>query len=447
MLYQSLSVASPTVTFSVFASGGSQLEFPDGDTPGNWLTISPATEQDLSQSDYTLTLNTASADFPDPFPLAGKTINVVNKGDETKKTTFKLKLKSDITVTSAITGNAEFDAGKGILRLYNNPNDKITLNVKVIGGVELDVTANWLTVDKTITDKNMNTYVFSVGAGASTGVSQKLTFRSKADNSITKVYTVYSIKKELVFSNYTDNSSYSYIDNLSDTNPAITYFPCDGSYCEFTVVSPKGINISASSAWASVTEYSSDKNSATGVVTSKVRVRRTQSDSYYGDFNQTNFAATVSNGYFNLSSDKKTFTVKQYTGGIVYPKSNVPANKVSGYNDYWVAGENGYQNGRGTVSYSNLLTMINNSTACPPGWRVPVLSDFSNMTRIDGLNNNGHINEIHYWSSYTQLKTAFNGNYYWTKDGDGRGFLTNNDGFGLWDFGKGNGSVTYRCIK
>ena len=197
VLYQSSSVTSPAVEFSVFSSGGSKLEFPDGDTPGNWLTISPATEQDLSQSNYTLTLNSSAADFSDPFPVDGKTIHIVNKGDETKKTIFKLKLKSDITATSAIAGNAEFDASKDILRLYNNPNDKITLNVNAVGGVELDATVDWLTVDKTITDKNTNTYVFSVGAGASTGVSQKLTFRSKADNSITKVYTVYSIKKEL----------------------------------------------------------------------------------------------------------------------------------------------------------------------------------------------------------------------------------------------------------
>ena len=445
ILYQSSSVPSPTLTFSVFSSGGSKLEFPDSDTPGNWLIISPDIEQDLSQSDYTLTLNTAAVDFPDPFPLADKTINVVNKGDETKKTTFKLKLKSDITVTSAITGNAEFDASKGILRLYNNPNDKITLNVKVIGGVELDATADWLTVDKTITDKNMNTYVFSVGAGASTGVSQKLTFRSKADNSITKVYTVYSIKKELVFSNYTDNSSYSYIDNLSNTNPAITYFPCINSYCEFTVVSPKGINISASSAWASVTEYSNDKNSATGVVTSKVRVQRTQYGDYYGDLRQSTFTATVSNKYPSQTS--KSFSIAQKN--VVYPTGQKPANKVTGSSrSYWVAGEDRYQGETSNVYWQDMRNLISKGTACPSGWRVPSYSDLTDIMR----NSNPGMCVEHSWdSSSSQLKTAFgltgSYRYCWISDESGHGLYMTTSSYGYWDFGANNSSVTYRCIK
>lgn len=390
VLYQSSSVASPTVTFSVFASGGSKLEFPDDDTPGNWLTVSPATEQSLSQSDYTLTLNTAAADFPDPFPVGGKTINIVNKGDETKKTTFKLKLKSDITTTSAIAGNAEFDASKDILRLYNNPGDKITLNVNAIGGVELDATSSWLTVDKTITDKNKNTYVFSVGASGSTDVNQKLTFRSKADNSITKIYTVYSIKKELVFSNYTDNSSYSYIDNLNNVAPAITYFPCENSYCEFTVVSPKGINISASSAWASVTEYSSDKNSATGVVTSKVRVQRTQSGDYYGDLRQSTFTAAVSNKYPSQAS--KSFSIAQKE--VVYPNSNSPAKSISSADNriqWWVAPIN--ENNGNKMYYTTFES--NKNRVCPSGWKVPSSANYRTLIGATGGNaiSNDHINQ------------------------------------------------------
>lgn len=390
VLYQSSSVASPAVTFSVFASGGSKLEFPDDDTPGNWLTVSPATEQSLSQSDYTLTLNTAAADFPDPFPVGGKTINIVNKGDETKKTTFKLKLKSDITTTSAIAGNAEFDASKDILRLYNNPGDKITLNVNAIGGVELDATSSWLTVDKTITDKNKNTYVFSVGASGSTDVNQKLTFRSKADNSITKIYTVYSIKKELVFSNYTDNSSYSYIDNLNNVAPAITYFPCENSYCEFTVVSPKGINISASSAWASVTEYSSDKNSATGVVTSKVRVQRTQSGDYYGDLRQSTFTAAVSNKYPSQAS--KSFSIAQKE--VVYPNSNSPAKSISSADNriqWWVAPIN--ENNGNKMYYTTFES--NKNRVCPSGWKVPSSANYRTLIGATGGNaiSNDHINQ------------------------------------------------------
>lgn len=432
VLYQSSSVTSPAVEFSVFSSGGSKLEFPDGDTPGNWLTISPATEQDLSQSNYTLTLNSSAADFPDPFPVDGKTIHIVNKGDETKKTIFKLKLKSDITATSAIAGNAEFDASKDILRLYNNPNDKITLNVNAVGGVELDATVDWLTVDKTITDKNTNTYVFSVGAGASTGVSQKLTFRSKADNSITKVYTVYSIKKELVFNNYTDNSSYSDIDNLSNANPAITYFPCEGSYCEFTVVSPKGVNISASSVWASVTEYSSDKNSVTGVVTSKVRVQRTQSGDYYGDLRQETFTATVSNKYPSQTS--KSFSIAQKN--VVYPGSGKPANPID--NDsyhFWVAPVDVAR-----AHYNQVSTV-----SCPSGWRIPSVNDFEHIQGASWSSSNLNVT----YSGNSQVLVAFSGvNDYWSSNpGDyALGFYILNSRYGIWTFGVGN-PRSIRCIK
>ncbi|WP_195439865.1 fibrobacter succinogenes major paralogous domain-containing protein, partial [Parabacteroides goldsteinii] len=432
VLYQSSSVTSPAVEFSVFSSGGSKLEFPDGDTPGNWLTISPATEQDLSQSNYTLILNSSAADFPDPFPVDGKTIHIVNKGDETKKTTFKLKLKSDITATSAIAGNAEFDASKDILRLYNNPNDKITLNVNAVGGVELDATVDWLTVDKTITDKNTNTYVFSVGAGASTGVSQKLTFRSKADNSITKVYTVYSIKKELVFNNYTDNSSYSDIDNLSNANPAITYFPCEGSYCEFTVVSPKGVNISASSVWASVTEYSSDKNSVTGVVTSKVRVQRTQSGDYYGDLRQETFTATVSNKYPSQTS--KSFSIAQKN--VVYPGSGKPANPID--NDsyhFWVAPVDVAR-----AHYNQVSTV-----SCPSGWRIPSVNDFEHIQGASWSSSNLNVT----YSGNSQVLVAFSGvNDYWSSNpGDyALGFYILNSRYGIWTFGVGN-PRSIRCIK
>lgn len=435
VLYQSSSVTSPAVEFSVFSSGGSKLEFPDGDTPGNWLTISPATEQDLSQSNYTLTLNSSAADFPDPFPVDGKTIHIVNKGDETKKTIFKLKLKSDITATSAIAGNAEFDASKDILRLYNNPNDKITLNVNAVGGVELDATVDWLTVDKTITDKNTNTYVFSVGAGASTGVSQKLTFRSKADNSITKVYTVYSIKKELVFSNYTDNSDYSSINNISNATPEITYFPCADSYCEFTVVSPKGITVGGSS-WAKAIEYSKTILSS-GAIQSVIRVQRVYADIYFASF-KSRFTITVSNNYPSQSS--KSFGISQYQAGIVYPGSKYPANPV---NSYWVAPVNSAN----SISYYDMRNRVTNGTACPSGWWIP--SHGENLT-IMGISDGNTL--AYNLNSYPQVKKAYGNNpgdvYYWASNNDpiGWGLRFFNGWFSTWTLGEKN-ICNLRCVK
>ncbi|KKB50399.1 hypothetical protein [Parabacteroides gordonii] len=439
MLYQSASVASPAVTFSVFASGGSKLEFPDDDTPGNWLKITPAAEQDLSQSDYTLAFNTDAADFPNPFPLEGKTVNVVNRGDDTKKTILTLKLKSDITVTSTTEGKAEFDNSSSTLRLYNNGSDRIKLTANTIGGSELVGVPGWLTVTKENDNTNQTTYTFAPNG---VGGNAKFSIRSKADNTILKTYTVYSISPDITYSSLTTPSSYTTSSNLTvptNTSPVITFFPCSNSTATFTITSPQGVIVSNPDSWAG-TSSSETTLSTTGQKKTTVTLYRNYSDASYNGF-YGNISFTMKEKY---SGNTRTVTIKQYPDGIVYPGSNVPANQVNGYN---VAGENGYQNGRGNVSYSNLLTMISNSTACPPGWRIPVLSDFILMTKIDALNTNGHINVLHSWNGYDQLRKAFNGNLYWTRDGNGRGFLATDEGFGLWDFGTSNGGVTYRCIK
>lgn len=443
VLYQSSSVASPTVTFSVFASGGSELVFPDGDTPGNWLTVSPATEQGLSQSDYTLTLNTIAADFPDPFPVGGKTINIVNKGDETKKTTLTLKLKSDITVTSSAAGQAELDGSEG-LRLYNNGSDNIKLTVNTIGGSEMVNAPAWVTVTKENENKNQTTYTIAPNG---IGTNAEFSIRSRADNMISKIYKVYSISPDITYSGFSASESrYTTISGLttSATSPTtITYFPCSGATAQFIVTSPKGVVVSNTTNWAETSE--TEKNLSTGQKQTIFKVVRGSgySDTDFAAINKSNLSVTITDKY---SNNKKVITIKQYTVGIVFPGSKVPANSVSGNGRFWVAGENGYQNGRGYVPYNSLMDWINRGTACPLGWRVPSKQDYVNLANISDLE--AKVNKITPWGSYTQLKTAFIGYLYWASDGKGRGFLTDsNNGFGMWDLGRENAATTYRCIK
>ena len=78
-LYQSKEDTPPSMGFKVFASGGSEFSLNEnGNVWEDWLTITPRTKQDLSQSEYTLTLNASSANIPSPYPSTGKTIYIIN---------------------------------------------------------------------------------------------------------------------------------------------------------------------------------------------------------------------------------------------------------------------------------------------------------------------------------------------------------------------------------
>lgn len=432
MLYQSASVASPAVTFSVFASGGSKLEFPDDDTPGNWLKITPAAEQDLSQSDYTLAFNTDADDFPDPFPLTGKTVNVVNRGDDTKKTTLTLKLKSDITVTSATVNKAEFDASGNILRLYNNGSDKIKLTAKTIGGSELVEVPGWVTVTKENDNKNQTTYIFAPNG---VGGNAKFSIRSKADNTILKTYTVYSIDPGITYSSLTTPSNYTTSSNLTvptNTSPVITFFPCSNSTTTFTITSPQGVTVSNPGSWAG-TSSSETTLSTTGQKKTTVTLYRNYSDADYYYF-RSNLSFTINEKY---SGNTRTVTIKQYPDGIVYPGSDKPANLISNARcNVWVAPVNAAYN----VSYSNI-----GSISCPSGWRIPSVSDFENIQNVNFV---APANKL--YTDNPKVIVAFPVGLYWSSNpgelGIGLHVPSSGTEYGVWTLGTGN-RCFIRCIK
>lgn len=432
ILYKSSSVASPAVTFSVFASGGSQLVFPDGDTPGDWLKITPATEQNLSQSNYTLAFNTDAADFPNPFPLEGKTVNVVNRGDDTKKTILTLKLKSDITVTSTTEGKAEFDNSSSTLRLYNNGSNRIKLTANTIGGSELVDVPSWVTVTKENENKNQTTYIFAPNG---VGGNAKFSIRSKADNTILKTYTVYSISPDITYSSLTTPSSYTTSSNLTvstNTSPVITFFPCSNSTTTFTITSPQGVTVSNLNSWA-VISSSETTLSSTGQKKTTVTLSQNYSDADYYYF-RSNLSFTINEKY---SGNTRTVTIKQYPDGIVYPGSDKPANLISNARcNVWVAPVNAAYN----VSYSNI-----GSISCPSGWRIPSVSDFENIQNVNFV---APANKL--YKDNPEVIVAFPVGLYWSSNpgefGIGLHVPSSGTEYGVWTLGTGN-RCFIRCIK
>lgn len=437
-LYQTTSILQPAATLNVFASGGSKLDLTGWTSPINWLTVSPAMEQDVSSADYVFSLNSSDVSFPDPYPLEGKTVTFTNKANEEMKEIVTLKLKSDLSITSTSEGQAEFDNSNSTLRLYNNNADKVKLTVKTIGGSEVVNVPAWLTVTKENDGKNQTTYTFYVASGASTGVNADITIRSKADNSIFKTYKVYSISTAVTFSTPTKSNSYTTISNFTSTTPTIDYFACAGSYVDFTVTSPKGITVKND--WSEL-KIISESTLATGQKQTNVRLQTVHDDQWHST-STSNCTLTVTDKYSN--SLKKSIIVKQYL--IVYPGSKIPPSKVDGNGSFWVASENRYNGATGNLVYADLKKLMDTNKACPSGWRVPSLDDFKNIVNNAGFA--ATFNRKVAWPT-TQLKNIFNGSYYWISSQVGNidGVVTANDGLGIWNVGLDNTGITYRCIK
>lgn len=433
-LYQTTVVPQPIATLNVFASGGSQLDFTGWNSPVNWLTVSPAMEQNASSANYVLTLNSSDVTFPNPYPLEGKAFTFTNKANETMTETVTLKLKSDLAVTSTTEGQAEFDNSSSTLRLYNNNSDKVILTVNTIGGSEIVNVPSWLTVTKGDEGKNTTTYTFNIPSSGTTGVNSTFEIRSKADNSIVKTYKVYSFSKEVTFSTPSSSSPYTTIGDFSSPTPTINYFACAGSYIEFTVTSPKGVTATDGSWCAS--RIMSETTLATGQKQTSIRLQTTQNDSYHGT-PTSDCTVTVKDKY--SGSTKKTITVKQYR--VVYPGSNVPPNPLD---VYWVAPVNSAN----SISYEDMRNRVSRGTACPDGWSVPSLDQYASIT---GIKLSDPIYS-HNLGSFPQLKTAYGyvyntgSVYYWASDATSRYVLRLYDGhIALQTLNSGNSNL--RCIR
>ena len=432
LLNKTSTVTDPSVTVSVFASGGSELEnIPD------WLKVSPASSQTLSNAPYVFTADVSNASFPNPFPADGVTITVKNTGDKSKTQDITIKMKSNVTVSCAAAGQAEYDTNSNAIRLYNDENAKVTLNVNSIGGTELVNKPDWLTVTDD-SNKNDGKYTFFVANNGTTGVNQKVTFRNKVDNTIvSKEFTVYSNSKSaIIFSNYDDNSSYSSIDNINNSTPIITYFPCADSYCQFTVISPKGVTVGTNQSWANAT-ITSTTTLSSGNRQSVVKITRTNNDTYYDDLRQSNMTVTFSNIYPGQAA--KTIIVSQKS--VVFPGSKVPANRIDGNAVYYVAP---VEQGGGYMNYQDMR----NKYPCPSPWKKPSSTDFKKMVKREDFNitNTAMIP----WSGTlgAQIKAAYPGDRnIWCSDDIVYVFrVRTKDGWGFYSWQEG-ATAAVRCVK
>lgn len=435
-LYQTTVVPQPIAILNVFASGGSKLDFKEWSSPVNWLTVSPAMEQNASSANYVLTLNSSDATFPNPYPLEGKAFTFTNKANETMTETITLKLKSDLVITSTTEGQAEFDNSSSTLRLYNNNSDKVILTVNTIGGSEIVNAPSWLTVTKGNEGKNTATYTFNIPSSGTTGVNSTFEIRSKADNSIVKAYKVYSISKDVTFSNPSKNSNYTTISNFSSTTPIVDYFACAGSYVDFTVTSPKGITVSND--WCEL-KIMSETTLATGQKQTNLRLQTIHNDSWHGTAT-SNCTVTVKDKY--SGSTKKSITVKQYR--VVYPGSNVPPNPLNGY---WVAPVNSAS----WISYDDMRNRVTRGTACPDNWSIPSLEVYRSFAGIPSdLLTTGNGYDA---NSYPQLKIAYGVKSasdepnFWASDGtNGYGLRFWSGRVAFWNLGRENRS-NLRCVR
>ena len=432
LLNKTSTVTDPSVTVSVFASGGSELEnVPD------WLKVSPASSQTLSNAPYVFTADVSNASFPNPFPTDGVTITVKNSGDKSKTQDITIKMKSNVTVSCAAAGQAEYDTNSNAVRLYNDENAKVTLNVNSIGGTELVNKPDWLTVTDD-GNKNDGKYTFYVANNGTTGVNQKVTFRNKVDNTIvSKEFTVYSNSKSaIIFSNYDDNSSYSSIDNINNSTPTITYFPCAESYCQFTVISPKGVTVSINRSWANAT-ITSTTTLPSGIRQSVVKITRAYNDDYYDDLKQNDITVTFSNMYPGQATKKITVSQKS----VVFPGSKVPANRIDGNAVYYVAP---VEQGGGYISYQD---MRNNRYPCPSPWKKPSSTDFKKMVKREDFDITN--TTMVPWSGThgEQMKAAYPGDRnLWTSE-DLRVFrVRTGQGWGFYGWSDSVGAAV-RCVK
>ncbi len=444
LLNKTAAIADPSVTVSVFASGGSKLEnVPD------WLKVSPANSQTLSNAQYTFTANVSDGSFPNPFPAAGVTITAKNMGDQTKTQDITIKMKSNVTVSCAKEGQAEYDESKKVIHLYNDNNAKVTLTINAIGGTDLvETLPGWLTATKSGEGNNTTTYTLNVANNGQTNVNQKITFKSKIDNSIVSAeYMLYSIPKELVLSNFKSYNSYSKVDDLSNSTPVFTFFPSANSYCEFVVTSPKGITLNSSTSNWAYMEITKESTLSSGAHQSTIRLKRkpSNSDATYNNLNFGQLSATITNKYTGQSS--KTLTIKQSQEGIIYPGSDIPAYTVDGNSSYWI----GSIDAATQKNYSETVSLQN--TVCPAGWKVPNVSDIRSITKQSDEDNSCKPFNT---PLGRQIQKAFTGatgdEWYYMALGDayGYGLLVGNNprqnGYSIWSFGQIlKGSI--RCIK
>lgn len=399
-LYKDETSGKTSVTLNLVSTGGCTLEDVSGGSLPAWLERDKDVLTDAS-GNVKFTLNTDEPSFPSTSPAGGYTFNVVNAKNRDKKVPLTVKVKTAINIRQSevtVPDGGNYDAANRRMRLYNNASDKVTLTVFSLKGCDMEGVPAWLTLDKTASSNDTDTYTFYVADAAATGGSAIITIKNKFDNTLSGTFTVYSINKNIVFSEFTASQpAYSTVDNLSNPSPNITFFPSANAYFTVKVVSPKGVDMTCHDNWRWIFKPTSSEtvDPNTGVITTTYKfTRNTSPEGQSADI----FFATVSGDERITASNNYTaggnrgFAIKHSTP--VFPGSTVaPKIVVGSSKSYWVSPVN-----QGAVPFAN--------KSCPTRWKVGSIDDYKNMMYIPSVDLSAEINKTR---SYENAQAKKNG--------------------------------------
>lgn len=407
-LYKDETSGKTSATLNIISTGGCTLaDATGGDIPG-WLERDKD-ELAVTTGTIKFTLNSDDASFPATKQLTdGYTFDIINTKNNDKKLPITVKVETTMSLhqsATTVSNGGNYDAANNRMRLYSSASDQVTLTVFALNGCDIEGVPAWLTLDKTTTSNNTETFTFYVKDNAATGGSAVLTIKDKFDHTVSKTFTVYSINKSIVLSNFVaSQSSYTTVDNINNTKPYVTFFPISNAYFKITVKSPKSIQGKiAVASWMQQPSIAENIDPNTGVATSTLQFYRKNDDSYFSTPTSATLN-TITNDY--TPGGNKQFYVQQTTP--IYPGSTTIPKIVTGKSrQYWVAP---------VVAKGDCL--FNDKNVCPSGWKIASKSDYIDIlhSSAEGLNLS-YANE-----TAKQNAAVFNSNgsvvgpYFWSTD-------------------------------
>lgn len=470
ILYQPKETTPPSAILKVFASGGSELSLNEnGNVWEDWLTITPGTKQDLSQSEYTLTLNASSANIPSPYPSTGKTIYVINQGDKTKKELITAKISSlPVIKTKEIIGGSSlssYDEGLKTMHLFND-GSTVKLTIFSIGGCVVNDAdkPSWVTVTPG-TDNNTMDLTFSQQTFIQNATGT-IKIRNKNDETKSIELKVNNRNKDVTFESTSitasNTPSTAIVNAFSTSDPKIKYYPTASDNFTFQVRSPRGVSLNISesknligngtiSQWINAT-VNGTSTASNGDILNTIKVTMGSSSTSIMNIDRKSCKLTIQNSVSGCAN--KVVTV--VTAAPTYPgvTGQAPRSITTARLDWWVApiSVNG-----GIAMNGSTFNSIRTS-CCPSGWYLPSFGDFKYVFS----NNVGPVTNTYYQYSNTTIRdaarAAFTEERYFTNEVQPSDdwysiYRTNIDGWGggytnLYNLGGLYNDDAYaRCVK
>ncbi|MEY8612695.1 hypothetical protein AALM74_26360, partial [Parabacteroides segnis] len=338
VLAQTTSVADPYVQFKVFASGGSKMKFEAGYDIPNWLEVTPSADQSDPISNYKLTVNTSAANFPYPFPDAGKTIEFVNKANADMNQSIIVKMQSYLSVTGTTSSGSNYTSSSNTITftptLATTTSPYITLNVQATRGSKLTSTdfsagsQQWIVVDQGMEQNNYSSsYKITLNALANDfptdDISDK-TFEveNKLDGKTKIPVTIKLVTSAPEFKSATPTNASSGAFSFYNGSARNIHLFDDGSSVKLTVFSLGGCSVANKPAWVEVTSPSKSN-----CMEFTFKITGTADENATGDIVLTNSAGSLS---IPVYARKKDIRLSGFATNNSYTStSNIAASRPS----------------------------------------------------------------------------------------------------------------------